>query len=68
MANATDSYVEWRIEVGDVELRVVVEGAVVATEWGFVEHAPDKDEDVGGAIGVRVARSVVADVLGPWRL
>jgi hypothetical protein len=51
MANATDSSVEWRVDVGDGGLRVVVEGAVVATMWGFMEHALDGDEDVGGAVG-----------------
>jgi hypothetical protein len=68
MTNATDSSVEWRVEVGDGGLRVVVEGAVVATVWGFMEHALDGDEDVDGAVGVRVAGSVAASVLGPWRL
>jgi hypothetical protein len=60
--------VEWRVDVGDTGLRVVIEGAIVATEWGFVEHALDGDEDAGGALGVRVAGSVAASVLGPWRL
>jgi hypothetical protein len=68
VANATDGSVEWRVDVGDTGLWFVIEGAVIATEWGFVEHALDEDEDAGGAVGVRVSGSVMASVLGPWRL
>jgi hypothetical protein len=32
-----------------------------------VEYALDGDEDAGGAVGVRVAGSIAASVLGPWR-
>jgi hypothetical protein len=68
VANATDGSVEWHVDVGDIRLWVVIEGAIVATEWEFVEHALDRDEDAGGAVGVWVVRSVVVSVLGPWRL
>jgi len=44
LAITTDGSVERRDEVGDAGLRVVVEGAVVTTEWGGAEHALDGAE------------------------
>lgn len=52
LANAIDGSVERRVEVGDAGLWVIVEGAVVATEWGVAEHALDGAE-AGAEEGVQ---------------
>jgi hypothetical protein len=63
LAAATNGSVERCVEVGEAGLRVVVEGAVVATEPCGAERALDGAEaDVAKKVGV-VSREVVAEPL-----
>jgi len=63
LAISTDGSVERRVEVGDAGLRVVVEGAIVATEWGGTEHTHDGAEaDTVEKAGV-IGREVIVEPL-----
>jgi hypothetical protein len=49
LAIPNDDSVDWRVEVGEAGLRVIVEGAVVASERGGAEHVLDGTEAEGEA-------------------
>jgi hypothetical protein len=61
VAAATDGSVERRVEVGEAGVRVIVEGAVVATEPCGTKRALDGAEaDAAEKVGV-VSREVVVE-------
>jgi hypothetical protein len=78
LAHATDGSNDWRrVLVGEARLRVVTEGAVVATKWNGAERALDGADagmDGVGTLGVdvvgsrsKVMMTVRSSCARPWK-